>query len=427
MLKNSQPIFILCFLVWVFSAKAQKLLTLEECVQISLKQNPEIALNQLYIRQANDAHKFSKQNILPSITANVSQNLFGGRSIDPFTNSFVQRNISSNSFNMGANFTVFNGFALKNQIEQNRLQTEIAKQNLNLQKKILEISTIQAYLQVLLAIDFQKINQEQKQDIAEQLSIMKEKVKEGMVSPIQIKELEAQNANLKFEEFEIINNIKLAKLNLTQIMAYKDLTDFELKKPSLLLSPSKNTSVNHPIQKSLRLKLAESNIGIATAKGTAYPRLSMGLGAGTAFSSAAASEIAFFNQLNFNLNQFFNFGVSIPVFNSSQTKQKTAQAVVKSEIIKKEIEKENLKLNQEAETYRLEISVLKEKKNQALANLQIQSELYESVKERFKEGVLSTLELNTYRINLEKAKATHVKTELELIFKVLVLNAFLEE
>jgi outer membrane protein len=256
---------------------------------------------------------------------------------------------------------------------------------------------------------------------------MKEKVKEGMASSIQIKELEAQSANLKFEEFEINNNIKLAKLNLSQIMAYKDGVDFLPKKPIVLISSSQSTPQNHPIQKSLNMKLADANLGIATAKGSAFPRLSLGAGAGTAYSSAAASEIAFFNQLNFNLNQFFNFGVRIPIFNSSQTKQKIAQAVVKSEIIKKEIEKENLKLYQEAETYHLEISVLKEKKNQALANLQIQSELYESVKERFKEGVLSTLELNTYRINLEKAKATHVKTELELIFKVLVLNAFLEE
>jgi outer membrane protein TolC len=86
----------------------------------------------------------------------------------------------------------------------------------------------------------------------------------------------------------------------------------------------------------------------------------------------------------------------------------------------------NLKIGQEYEKQKMEIALLSEKLKYAEINFKAQNNSYQSGKERFEEGVLNSIELNTLRINAEKAKITLIQTQIELDFKTLILEAFLE-
>src|SRR5690606_29906567 len=105
------------------SAKAQQAdgpIGLEEAVGIALKNNPQLKQSDLQV-QANDiAHQQSKWQRWPSLSFSASQGFSFGRNIDPFTNEFVQQNISFNNYQLGANVTVFNGFQLQNTVKQNQ-------------------------------------------------------------------------------------------------------------------------------------------------------------------------------------------------------------------------------------------------------------------------------------------------------------------
>lgn len=421
--------WMLVFLFYIQSGftQAPKVLTLEECIQIALRQNPEVALSKLNIRQAEEIYANAKQNQWPTVTGNVSQSVFGGRSIDPFSNAFVQQSITSNAFGVGVNVPVFNGFALKNQVEQNRLLVEVSKQNLAGQWKIIRIETIRAYYQVILALDLQRVQADQVEEVQRQRLILEEKRKEGLVSEIQLKELDAQLSTLAFEALELRQAVQQAQLNLGQVMGYPESKEIRVEKPRFPQRAFTVSVAKHPVLKAYQFRMTEASIGLSTARATAYPRVSVGLGMNTVYSSAASSDISYWNQLNFNFNQFANVGVSIPLFNSSQTKQKVVQAQIRMDIVKKEWEREYLKLNQEAERLRLEIQVLDEKVSQAKINQQIQQELYWAMKERFAEGLVSLLELNTYRLNAEKASNLLVRTEVDYAFKKQVLQTFLEE
>lgn len=408
-------------------AQGPKVLTLDECIQIALRQNPEVALSKLSVRQAEDTHVFSKQNQWPTATSNVSQSVFGGRSIDPFSNTFVQQSITSNAFGLGVNVPVFNGFSVKNQIEQNRLLAEVSKQNLAGQLKIIKIETIRAYFQVVLALDLQRIQADQIDEVQSQRLILQEKIKEGIASAIQLKELDAQLSNLAFEALELRQSLQQAQLNLAQIMGYSENKEIQVEKPRFVHREPTGSVAKHPILKAFQFRMMESNIGLATARATAYPRVSLGAGLNTAYSSAASGDISYWNQLNFNFNQFANLSISIPLFNSSQTKQKVAQAQIQIDVVKKEWEKEHLRLKQEVERLRLEIQILGKKVQQAQENQRIQQEIYGAIKERFSEGMVSLLELNAYRLTTEKAASVMIRTEADLAFKKQVLQTFLEE
>lgn len=74
----------------------------------------------------------------------------------------------------------------------------------------------------------------------------------------------------------------------------------------------------------------------------------------------------------------------------------------------------------------LEINSLKEKIKSSEVNVAAQSALYAGAKEKYKEGLINSLELNTYRLNLEKANVQHIQVKNELYFKTEILRSFYE-
>ncbi len=416
---------IIIFLV-SFSLKAQKVFSLEECIEMAFRQSPEIQLQNLVTLQASDAYSYSKKNIYPTFSGSFSQGMNGGRSIDPFTNSFIQRSISSNSIGVGTNWTIFNGFALKNQIELNKNGFDTEKMQMLLRKKELKTNVILAFMQVLITQELLKISQEQRKDLESQLEVLKEKVKEGILPKSQISDFEAQIANVFFEEYSAKNNLELAKLNLSQWLGFSSKTAIEVKDLKNTFPKTWEFSNMHPAQKILDLKWTEAKLGKRIAEAAKYPSLSLNGGFGSAYSSAAATEFSYFNQINYNFNQYLRLGLNIPIYSNGQIKAKIANATIQEQIVKKQMDQQNLKLNQEFEKQKMEIALLTEKLKFSETNLRIQNKAYLAAKERFTEGIINSLELNTFRINVEKAKVIQIQTQIELNYKSLILETFLD-
>ena len=418
--------YFLLFCLFYFDLNAQKAYTLEECIETAFRQSPDIQIQNLVTLQASDAYSYSKKNIYPSVSGSFSQGMNGGRSIDPFTNSFIQRSISSNSIGLGTNWTIFNGFALKNQIALNKNGFDTEKMQMLLRKKELKTNVILAFMQVLITQELLKISQEQRKDLESQLEVLKEKVKEGILPKSQISDFEAQIANVFFEEYSAKNNLELAKLNLSQWLGFSSKTAIEVKDLKNTFPKTWEFSKMHPAQKILDLKCTEAKLGKRIAEAAKYPTLSLNGGFGSAYSSAAASEFSYFNQLNYNFNQYLRLGLNIPIYSNGQIKAKIANATIQEQIVKKQMDQQNLKLNQEFEKQKMEIALLTEKLNFTETNLRIQNKAYLAAKERFTEGIINSVELNTFRVSVEKAKVIQIQTQIELNYKSLILETFLE-
>ena len=103
------------------------ILTLEESVNIALKNNLEVRQRDLQSESASILLKQSKRDLLPSISGNISHGLNQGRSIDPFTNAYIDQNVNFASYSLNGGITLFNGLLLQNSIKQNKLAFEAAK------------------------------------------------------------------------------------------------------------------------------------------------------------------------------------------------------------------------------------------------------------------------------------------------------------
>lgn len=426
------PILLSCF--FVLELSAQNKFSLEQCIEYAYKQSFDIKQRLLKIRQSENVLRQSKQAIYPSVSGSFSQGISSGRSIDPFTNDFIQRTISSNSVSLGSNLVVFNGFALKNQVVQNEYIVQADGWDLQRGKNELRNRITLAYMQVLMNQELWKVSQDQVVNLQTQLERVKELVKEGNMPNTNLIDLDAQLATAEFDALNMKNTIELAKLSLAQLMALPDYKTFEVESiafdekmiavndaylQTILLSVN-----NQPLIKNAELRFQSAKVGIRLAQASKYPSVSIGAGIGTAYSSAASGEYNYFNQLNFNLNQYARLSVNIPIYSNGQIKMRINNAMIAQQVADTQLSQSKLQLKQEIEQAYLAATISKEKLNSATRQLNTQQVAFDSAKERFSEGLIHAIELNNFRLNLEKAKSNFIQAKYELFFRKMILDYY---
>ncbi len=417
-------LLIICLLACA-AAYGQKSYTMAECIARAQQQNPDVLLQNLNISRAENTLVQSLKSRLPAVSGSVSSGLNGGRSIDPFSNSFVQRTISYNSFSVSTNWTLFNGFALRNQMERNRENKEAEQFQMEVVRKEMKLAVIEAYANVVIRQELIRLQREGVDDLLNQIQAVKERIKEGVMAAYNLIETEAQLANARFELTNAENNYRLTKKLLAQLMMLDE--DVEVVVPELSqprIVPRGNGL--HPALQVWDRRILSAQFGVDIARAERYPRLFLNLGLGTSYSSGAVSEFSYLQQLSHNFNQFAGLGLSLPLFSNGQVNARIDVAGIEEKIVRTQRQKTEIQLTRQTETLKLELASLKEKLKSAEVNLKAQNHLYEGAKEKFKEGLVNQMELNTYRLNREKANAQFIQTQYELYFKNEILKELLD-
>src|SRR5205085_8218396 len=143
-----------CSLFFIFlytSAYSQNTNTwsLKQCVETGIANNLQVKQSDLLVQDASVNVRQARSNRLPDLIGNLSHGINQGRSIDPFTNSYLNQSIVYGNYNLSTSLTLFNGLQLKNLVRQNALNYEAAKWDLQSVKDNLTLNIILAYLQIL--------------------------------------------------------------------------------------------------------------------------------------------------------------------------------------------------------------------------------------------------------------------------------------
>jgi outer membrane protein len=350
--------------------------SLTQCIDYAYKQNFDVKLKELRLKQSEIILQQSQKAIYPNLSGSFSQGINSGRSIDPFTNDFIQRTISSNSLGANANFTIFNGFSLKNQIIQNQYNAEADQVEIQRAKNELRIRITLAYMQVLMNQELAKIAEEQIQNIQSQYARVKALVNEGNMPKTNLIDLDAQLATAEYDALNAKNNIDVSKLSLAQLMAFPtgdashfvadDIENNSIEEKTVLLNDNYLQNILsgfyfQPIIKSAELRVRSANIGIKIAEAGKYPTVSLGAGFGSAYSSAASKEYNYFNQLGFNLNQFARLSINIPIYTNGQVQGRITNAQINQRIVETQLSQTKLQIKQEIEQAYLTAKIAQEK------------------------------------------------------------------
>ncbi len=283
------------------TVNAQKQWSIQECVDFALANNLQVKLSQLSIRSQERAAQQAKDNRLPSLNGQASHSYNYGRSIDPFTNQFINQTVQSNTFGVSGDFTLFNGFNIQNSIKQ--AQSEVSATNFDFEKakNDMILSIFNAYLQTLLNKELLENAKIQDQNIAVQVERTEKLVKAGSLAEGVLWDLKAQKANTELQIVNAENAIMLSLLSLKQILFIPAPENFDILVPQLpeltnatLATPASIFDIaqgNMPEIKAADQRITSSTYGIKVAQASLYPRISL---TGSVFTNYSSAQKQYF-------------------------------------------------------------------------------------------------------------------------------------
>ena len=336
----------------------QESYTLEDCIAIAIENNLELKSANLSSNTAEVNFKQSKANFLPNINGNLNVGVNNGRSIDPFTNDFINQRLTFSSANLNLDMPIFNGFRLINAAKQSKLNKLAAEMEIEEARQDLTLRVTLAYLQVLNNRDILSLAKNRLKTTEEQLEIQKEFYDNESGNPADYADIMGQ---LTLDETSILSAesaLNSSKLDLLQLLNLTE-NEMNLNSQNLLLDFERyalsaedvyeDALKNLATFKARELRVDASKKGVSVAKAQFTPEISFFAGLNTNYSSAAqlftesgtslvetgdfvtidgenvpvfaensnfdSNDIGFSDQFDNNLSTNFGLSVRVPIFN----------------------------------------------------------------------------------------------------------------
>jgi len=259
---------------------AQQKLTLEQCIEIALENNRNIKQQELSKQSREVAYSQARADLLPNLNASAGQNFVFGRSIG-LDNTYQNTNSSQTSFSLGSDITLFDGLRMKHNIDARRADVNASQADLDKIREDIVMSVSTAFLQVLLDKELLQISEDQIELTNANIAQRSELIKNGKMAEGEIYELEAQKAKEELNRVQAQNNLKLALLDLAQIMEMENVSDLDVTAPpaekliseSILLSSDvvyQNALINRPEISGANFRLESAQKEVLMSKAQLY-------------------------------------------------------------------------------------------------------------------------------------------------------------
>ncbi|MGM5630850.1 TolC family protein [Apibacter raozihei] len=393
---------------------------LEQCLQYAVSNNITVKKAELSKNTSELNYKQSKNNRLPSLSANLSGSMTNGTSIDPITGSFQDEFYTSSNASINSNITLYNGSKVNNTIIQNKLL--VSQNDLYVQQAANNIilSITEAYVQALYYQEGIEIAKNSAKSTEELLKQGEVKFKNGALSRSELADLESQNATNQYNIVTAQTQYSQQILVLKQLLELEPEDDFQIEIPHSsdvgnYLIPDKQSIYSKAIDKlpdtkiyDVAKEINEKDLDIA--KAGFLPTVSLSAGLSTGFSSTR-ENINFGRQLDGNKSEQLSLSVSIPIFSKFQNKTNIALAKIK--IQESELDKlqANKDLYKKVETAWLN-AVTNQNENVASKTLRDTSRLsYDLAIKKYEFGGSTTTDLLVSQTNYLNAEQKYLQTK----------------
>lgn len=427
-------------------ATAQKLWTLEECIDYAFENNIEIKQSVLSVNAADNDLLQSKYNLAPSLNATTSHSFGWGRSFDESANMYANNNTQQSYFSVNSQVTLFNGLQLMNNVRQKQFDYLTEKYASDKIRNDMSLNVAASYLQILFNIELVKNAQRQVDISKEQIDRTTKQVEAGAVARGSLFDMEAQGAADEANLVSANNNVMLAYLDLMQLLDMESNTEFDIDKPTLeiigtpILIPAEmiyNKSVNiMPEIKSAEYKVESAQRGLSIIKGQRSPRLYASGSYGTNFSDQIMHSyipgqpgynemINFGDQFRENRNSTLSFGLSVPIFNGYQVTTNIKKSKIYCESVNLNLESEKLRLRKNIEAAYADAIAAYQTFVSRQKSVDAFNESFKYTQEKFNVGMVNSTDYNVVKIQLANAESDLASSKFDYIFKTKILDFYL--
>ena len=429
-------VLIIAIITTALSSQAQKVWTLDECVDYAMEHNVTILQSVISQNNAEFQYKMAKNAWLPTVSAEASESFGFGQS--PSANGvYVSDNSSSTSFGISVGMPLFNGLNLYNQTKSSSLELSAAKKDLEAMKFDLKLLIMSYYMQVVYNKELKAIAEKQLTVTEEQHEKTQQLFELGKVPESDVYESAAQVATAKSSLIQANNNLMLSILDIVQALELENVDDFDVVSPDNFIDmesaklPSQETTYEFALQhqpkmEAANMRLEKSYFDVKATKSSWYPSLSLFAGYSNGYYNYFTADYnsPFSEQIKNNGRTSFGVRLNVPIFNAMQTKYRVEQTKLSIENQELAINTAKKELKKDIQQAYYNALAAEQKYRAAEETFQAADVAYRFSGESFKAGRATLLELNESKNRLFKSESEMLQAKYEYFYRVQVLNFY---
>ena len=421
-------------------AQETKKWTLDDCIGHAMDKNIQLQQDRISLEETEEDIRNAKAALFPSLSFNTGQNIVNRPYQQNSATVSGTEIISSNnkttyngSYNLNAQWTLWNGNRRLNNLKQQKTNKEIAQLTVAETENMLKEQIAQLFIQILYADESIQINQATLEESKATYERGKELFQEGSISKADLAQLEAQVSNDQYQLVTAENSMRNYKLQLKQLLELDGSAEMELELPELgdehvmELLPSQadvyqTALASRPEIQSGKLSVDNAKLNISYAKAGYMPTIS--LSASTSSMTNNSSQNNWAQQMKYGWNNMIGVSLSIPIYDQRQNKSAVRKARLQYNNTQLDL------MNKEKELYStiegLYLDALNAQQQYAAAEAKVKSSQtsFDMVSEQFNLGMKNTVELLTEKNNLLSAKQERVQAKYMAILNRTLLDFY---
>ncbi len=431
------------------SVHAQQKWTLQQCLQRAEDKNLNVRDAQLDAELAERTHDQAYWSFLPSLNAGGTHGYNWGKTIDRFTNTFATDRVRTNNFWLGSDLSIYEGGRKRNTLKQSDLSEQAAYKGLDAARNDVRTEVVRGFLNVLGLRERITAAEAQIGNTREQVTRMEALVDAGRSARVELLDLNAQLASDEFNMINLRNQEEQALLQMGQSLRLEpaEMDGFDIETPPIgalaLAEPTateadvlRNVLATNPAYAQADLGAQSAERGVSIARAGAMPSLAFSASMGTGYSGRNVETIGepviaqtpigftqsgetvytpnylydtqtrpFGKQLDDNLNESVSLTLSVPIFNQKQNSLAADRARIQHEQAKNRVESQRQSLQRDVQNALVAQRNAFRQYESARKSVEASEASLDFAQERFTQGVITAIELNTARVRFQQATA----------------------
>ncbi len=434
-------LFFSLMLIAVSSVMAQKQWTLQECLDYAMANNITLKKQQLKQQTAMEELKGAKGALLPSVTASTNQSVgyqpWKDSGISTVTNGVVNTTVDktsyNGSYNLNAQWTVWNGGRNYNTIKLNNLSEQQAELSAQETANSIQEKIAQLYSQILYLAENVTVNEKMLETSKKNEERGQEMVNVGKMSKADLAQLTSQRANDEYNIVEAKTSLLNYKLQLKQLLEITDEQDFDVVIPEIsderiyseipsLQSVYEEALLNRPEIERLQLAVKSSDVSLRIAKAGWLPNISVTGGVTT--STNSLNSKGWGEQMKTNVNSSIGLGVSVPIYDGRSTKTAVNKAKIQQLQAQLDLQDQQKTLYTNIQKYWINATTNQEKYRAATSSVESAQQSYDLLSEQFRLGLKNIVELMNGKDNLMQAQQNQLQSKYTTVYNKQMLEFY---
>ncbi|MBL7838454.1 MAG: TolC family protein [Bacteroidetes bacterium] len=440
--------------------------TLKQCIEYAWMNNLDVRQYILNTKSTELDAKQARLAMLPSVNTSAGQNYQFGRTIDRFTNTFINQTIRTNNFSLNASVMLYSGMQNINNIKSKDLLNTSNEESIQTIKNQIALSISAAFLQAIQAEENIKNAQFQIESTKTRIERAQKLVDVGTTDLSALLSLKAQLANEELNLVTAENSKASAIINLKTLMQMPVESELNLSIPEIGEEIPANTFTateiyqlalgNMPQVKSAEMQYQSSIYQAKYTHGFMAPSISLYGNISTVYSQSAKTitgvtqtgtqpigytqtnnetvlqptfsyntqTIDFSKQLRDNLGQSLGLSMSWTLFNGFQIHNQYQKAKI-------QIQSSEINLLKIKNTLLNDIQIAITNYNSALAryqaaknNIDAQKLSLDYVQKRYDAGASTSFDFIQAKNSYLQAQSSETQARYELLFRALILEYY---